>query len=164
MKIRAVIFIHWVKSLSHVRLCNPRDCNLPGSSVYGIFQARIPEWVAIFIRCSQKSKSPIYTQGLIYQWFSPVYLVSYISLTAQPNMCNPSLLLLPKCSQDPHFIPVDLDSQLVLMPSQCALWILWRLSLSIFQSSRTCLYSLSIAVFYFHILIKKQYVYMHWEV
>ena len=52
MKIRAVIFIHWVKSLSHVRLCNPRDCNLPGSSVYGIFQARIPEWVAIFIRCS----------------------------------------------------------------------------------------------------------------
>ena len=24
------------------------DCNLPGSSVHGIFQARILEWVAIF--------------------------------------------------------------------------------------------------------------------
>jgi len=23
------------------------DCSLPGSSVHGIFQARVPEWVAI---------------------------------------------------------------------------------------------------------------------
>ena len=36
-----------VKSLSHVRLCDPEDCNLPGSSVHGILQARILEWVAI---------------------------------------------------------------------------------------------------------------------
>ena len=28
-------------------LCNPMDCSLPGSSVYGILQARILEWVAI---------------------------------------------------------------------------------------------------------------------
>ena len=28
-------------------LCDPKDCNPPGSSVYGIFQARILEWVAI---------------------------------------------------------------------------------------------------------------------
>ena len=28
-------------------LCNPMDCNLPGSSVHGIFQARILEWGAI---------------------------------------------------------------------------------------------------------------------
>ena len=27
--------------------CDPMDCNLPGSSVYGILQARIPEWAAI---------------------------------------------------------------------------------------------------------------------
>ena len=26
---------------------DPMDCNLAGSSVYGIFQARIMEWVAI---------------------------------------------------------------------------------------------------------------------
>ena len=29
-------------------LCVPLDCNPPGSSVHGIFQARILEWVAIF--------------------------------------------------------------------------------------------------------------------
>ena len=33
--------------LSSVRLCDPMDCNPPGSSVHGILQARILEWVAI---------------------------------------------------------------------------------------------------------------------
>ena len=28
--------------------CDPMVCSLPGSSVHGILQARIPEWVAIF--------------------------------------------------------------------------------------------------------------------
>ena len=34
------------KSLSHVWLCDPMDCSLSGSSVHGIFQARVLEWVA----------------------------------------------------------------------------------------------------------------------
>ena len=34
-------------SQSYPTLCNPMDCNLPGSSVHGILQARILEWVAI---------------------------------------------------------------------------------------------------------------------
>ena len=32
---------------SCLTLCNPMDCSLPGSSIHGIFQARILEWVAI---------------------------------------------------------------------------------------------------------------------
>ena len=36
-----------MKSLSRVRLCDPMDCSLPGSSVHGVFQARVLEWVAI---------------------------------------------------------------------------------------------------------------------
>ena len=31
---------------SRVRLCDPMDCSPPGSSVHGIFQVRILEWVA----------------------------------------------------------------------------------------------------------------------
>ena len=33
-------------------LCNPMDCSLPGSSIHGIFQARVLEWVAIAFSCS----------------------------------------------------------------------------------------------------------------
>ena len=28
-------------------LCDPMDCSLPGSSIHGIFQARVLEWIAI---------------------------------------------------------------------------------------------------------------------
>ena len=34
-------------SLSRVQLCDPMDCSPPGSSVYGILQAGILEWVAM---------------------------------------------------------------------------------------------------------------------
>ena len=33
--------------LSRVRLCDPRDCSPPGSSVHGILQGRVLEWVTI---------------------------------------------------------------------------------------------------------------------
>ena len=32
-------------------LRDPMDCSLPGSSVHGIFQARVLEWVAIAFSC-----------------------------------------------------------------------------------------------------------------
>ena len=36
-----------VKSLSRVQLSvTPMDCSLPGSSIHGVFQARVLEWVA----------------------------------------------------------------------------------------------------------------------
>ena len=46
------------KSLQlYLILCDPRDCSWPGSSVYGIFQARILEWVAMpFSRGSSQSR------------------------------------------------------------------------------------------------------------
>ena len=42
----------WRQSESEVAqscltLCDPMDCSLPGSSIHGIFQARILQWVAI---------------------------------------------------------------------------------------------------------------------
>ena len=48
---------------SCLTLCNPMDCSLPGSSVHGIFQARVQEWVAIsfsrgFSNPGMKPRSP----------------------------------------------------------------------------------------------------------
>ena len=34
---------------SCMTLCDPIDCNLQGSSVHGVLQARMVEWVAIFL-------------------------------------------------------------------------------------------------------------------
>jgi len=41
-------------------LCDPMDCSLPGSSVHGIFQARVPEWgVIAFSRVTGLESSKI---------------------------------------------------------------------------------------------------------
>ena len=39
-------------------LSDPMDCNLPGSSVHGIFQARVLEWGAIAFSVAQLVKKP----------------------------------------------------------------------------------------------------------
>ena len=51
-----------VKSESEVAqscltLCDPMDCSLPGSSVRGIFQARVLEWVAIAFSINRAGKT-----------------------------------------------------------------------------------------------------------
>ena len=57
-----------VKSESEVTqscpaLCNPMDCSLPGSSIHGIFQARVLEWGAIAV------SSPSTEQWLKKLWY-----------------------------------------------------------------------------------------------
>ena len=42
-----LLFMCVLVAQSCLALCNPIDCSLPGSSVYGILQAKIPEWVAV---------------------------------------------------------------------------------------------------------------------
>ena len=49
----------WPYEVAHsgLTLCYPMDCNLPGSSVHGILQARVLEWVAIaFCRGSSQPR------------------------------------------------------------------------------------------------------------
>ena len=60
---------------SCLTLCDPMDFSLPGSSVHGIFQARMLDWVAIsFSResesCSVLSNS-LQPRGLHSPWNSP---------------------------------------------------------------------------------------------
>ena len=45
IKLQTNVLYVYAKSLQSYRtLCNPMDCSPPGSSVHGIFQARIQEW------------------------------------------------------------------------------------------------------------------------
>ena len=41
------LIVCWLVTKSCLTLSNPMDCSLPGSSVHGIFQARVLEWGAI---------------------------------------------------------------------------------------------------------------------
>ena len=49
-----------VKSLSLSTLRNPIDCSLPGSSIHGIFQETVLEWVAIQFSPVQFSRSVLF--------------------------------------------------------------------------------------------------------
>ena len=51
-----VVCYHSVVAQSCPTLCNPMDCSLPGSSIHGIHQARILEWVVISF--SRRSSPP----------------------------------------------------------------------------------------------------------
>ena len=60
---------------SCLTLSNPMDCSLPGSSVHGIFQARVLEWGAIAFsinKCKNVKKSvkttitPLWVSEIIY--------------------------------------------------------------------------------------------------
>ena len=53
--------------------CDPRDCSLPGSSVHGIFQVRILEWVCHFLLQSifltqELNLGLLHSGQLLYQW------------------------------------------------------------------------------------------------
>ena len=57
-------------------LCDPTDCNLPGSSVHGVFQASILEWAISFSRGYVKS-----SRNTVYMtFFSFFRLVNIIRL------------------------------------------------------------------------------------
>ena len=52
-------------------LCDPRDCSLPVSSICGIFQARILEWVAIsFSRRSSQLKDRTWVSHTAGRFFT----------------------------------------------------------------------------------------------
>ena len=58
---------------SCLTLGNPMDCSQPGSSVYGISQARILEWVAIsFSRGSTQPRDRIWVSHIAGWFFTPL--------------------------------------------------------------------------------------------
>ena len=65
-------------------LCDPADCSPPGSSVHGILQARILEWVAIsFSRGSSQPRSRTQADALTSEppgkhWFIKVKSELYL--------------------------------------------------------------------------------------
>ena len=69
-------------------LCNPMDCSPPGSSIHGILQARILEWVAIpFSRGSSQPKDQTRVsciscigRQILYHWATWKSLLLFVTV------------------------------------------------------------------------------------
>ena len=71
---RESVVSEWVKSLGRVQLCDPMDCSPPGSSVHGILQKKVLEWVAIsFSKSESRSvvSDSLQPHGLHNPWDAP---------------------------------------------------------------------------------------------
>ena len=56
---------------SYPTLCDPVDCSLPGPSVYGLFQARVLEWVTIsFSRGSSRPGNRTWVSRIVGRSFT----------------------------------------------------------------------------------------------
>ena len=66
------IYMKWSEDIqSCSTLCNPMDCSLPGSSIHGILQARILEWVATaFSRRSSWPRDWTQVSGIVGRCFT----------------------------------------------------------------------------------------------
>ena len=130
-------------------LCDPMDCSLPGSSVHGIFQARVLEWVAIsFSRWSSWPRDWTWVSRIAGRRFtiwadyqsSKVlldYRASAHSTWATDTLIIYVLVLVIKCNQPPVF--------------NCSLhWILSH-SASVTHSFVFCLEPCHLAVTWFMI-------------
>ena len=87
------LFYTCAQSESHPALCNPMDCSLPGSSVHGIFQAKILQWVATsyFWGSSQPRDHPCLLRLLHWQVDSlplapPAKVILYLVVCIKPTI------------------------------------------------------------------------------
>ena len=139
-----------VKSESEVvrscpTLLNPMDCSLPGSSVYGIFQARVPEWVAIScsttvwvshnIHISPSSWASLPSShhlghhtapgwAVLYSNFSPVICFTHDSVymlmllsQIQPTLFFPTVSTCPFSSCTSPFLPANRFNKTIFLDS-----------------------------------------------
>ena len=79
-------------------LCNPMDCSLPGSSVHGILQTRVLEWVAMLSSRGPEdhiSYVSCISRCVLYHWChlgSPGYrwskLISHYRISRFPELSD----------------------------------------------------------------------------
>ena len=112
-RIKAVscLEVKWseVKLLSCVRLfATPMDSNLSGSSVHGIFQARVLEWIAIsFSRGSSRPRNRTRISRIAGRrftvWATREALVPYSNIKQQREAASVTLSIVKWITFLPHF-------------------------------------------------------------
>ena len=94
------IYTLCVCAQSCLTFCDPMDYNLPGSSVHGIFQARMLEWVAIS-----------YSRGIFLTQGSRLHLLHFLHWQAYSLYCatqKDSKIFYPICSAFLCYFPLKM--------------------------------------------------------
>ena len=87
--------VKWSRSV--VTLCDPMDCSLLGSSIHGIFQARVLEWVAIsFSRGSSRPRNRTQVSCIVDRRFT-IWATREVSGVNTVNMVQRNI------TQPPNF-------------------------------------------------------------
>ena len=84
-------------------ICNPMDCSPPGSSVLGILQARILEWVAIPFSRTEPRSSILQADSLPSE--PPGKPKCMVALPSSPELrikCSRSDIVKPDLEECPH--------------------------------------------------------------
>ena len=113
---------------SCLTLCDPTDCSLPGSSVHGILQERILEWVAISSargssqpRDQTKSRASLALAGVFkWGWGSSIYkgqISDFLEKYGRSHNTGPSLLEPSRnCPSTGHALPITSDPHSMASP------------------------------------------------
>ena len=90
--------------LSCVQLCDPMDCSPPGSSVHGISQAKILEWVAMLSRGSSWPSDQTWVSrianGFFTTWATRRALQNIIPVDTWDNLGGWGLSYLPPAHEE----------------------------------------------------------------
>ena len=112
----------------YLTFCDPMDCNLSGSSVRGILQARMLEWVA-----TPLSRGIVPTQGLnqsLPHHGQILYRLSYqgsprVALLFEVSLLFPSPVVSPVHPRRHWFLPLIYSSHALLYYQLCQLLCKW---------------------------------------
>ena len=80
---------------SYLTLSDPMDCSLPGSSIHGIFQARVLEWGAIAF-----SVGTLHSDAYIFLFFLCFSLLFFSQLFVRPPQTTIWLFAFLFCGDD----------------------------------------------------------------
>ena len=113
-KLQKYMHLLCAQSQSCLTLCNPLDCSPPGSSVHGIFQAGILEWVAIpFSRGSSQPRDRTRVSCIAGRFFTIWTTLTRILLSCLSQsafyFCHSALFLRSIVLVGMHLIPCFSD-------------------------------------------------------